>query len=82
MFILQVILIALLIIALIVLIWMGPQIIFSIRHERMVSRMLNQIPEENRYDVAFVDIVIELCDDESFLWKVHTKGKRSLEKMK
>lgn len=79
MFILQVILIALLIIALIVLIWMGPQILFSIRHERMINKMLNQIPEENRYDVAFVDIVIELCDDEAFLWKVHSRGKHSFQ---
>jgi hypothetical protein len=77
MFILQVILCALLLLGIILLVALGPQILFSIRHERMMNKLLDRLPCETEEDDDFYDIVEELCEDESFLWRIHAQGKHS-----
>jgi hypothetical protein len=77
MFTLQVILCVLLLTAIILLVALGPQIIFSIKHTRMITKMLDRLPCETEEDDDFYDIVEELCEDEAFLWRVHSQGKYS-----
>lgn len=77
--IVQIVLCTTILVTIAVAIYLAPKMIFSFRHERMMNKMLDQLPCDTNEENTFFDIVEELCEDEAFLWRIHRQGKLSFE---